>query len=141
MKVITRAQSRANLASSEHKQVQIEPLAKKKRSRKPRSRRSKKAKSQNDSEAIEPLNEETRSEAKRPEPVLSSSESSGGSVIVDKVNETLRAALDAYGQRITPLTEIPKKLQEYPNPREEKIRLAVHQKMVRDTQTTFEGPL
>ena len=59
---------------------------------------------------------------------------------MDKVNETLRAALDAYGQRITPLTEIPKKLQEYPNPREEKIRLAVHQEMVRDTQTTLEGP-
>ena len=72
--------------------------------------------------------------------MLSSSESSGGSVIVDKVNETLRAALDAYGQRITPLTEIPKKLQEYPNPREEKIRLAIHQEMVRDAQTTFEGP-
>ena len=97
LKVITRAQSCANLAGLEHKQVQTESLAKKKRSRKPRSRRSKKAKSQNDSDSIEPLNKETRSEARRPEPVLSSSESSGGSVIVDKVNKTLRAALDAYG--------------------------------------------
>ena len=59
---------------------------------------------------------------------------------MNKVNETLRAALDAYGQCITPLTEIPKKLQEYPNPCEKKIQLAVHQEMVRDAQTTFEGP-
>ena len=62
----------------------------------------------------------------------SSSESSGGLVIVDKVNKTLRAVLDAYSQCITPLTEIPKKLQEYPNPRKERVRLAVHQEMARD---------
>lgn len=140
LKVVTRAQSRVN-ADSESKQVQTEPVTKKRRSRKARSRRSKNARSQNDSEPNEPINEDIQPEAKRPEPVLSSSESSGGSVIVDKVNETLRAALEAYNERIPPLTELPKKLQEYPNPRgEEKICLAVHQEMVRDTQTTFEGP-
>ena len=42
----------------------------------------------------------------------------GGSVIVDKMNKPLQAALDAYNNRVTPLTEIPKKLQEFPNPRE-----------------------
>ena len=52
--------------------------------------------------------------------------SKGGSVIVDKVHEHLQVALDAYNSQITPLTEIPKKLQEYPNPREEKVRLAMH---------------
>ena len=56
----------------------------------------------------------------------SSKPSSGGSVIVDRVNEPLKAALDAYNSRITPQTEIPKKLQEYPNPREEKERLVAH---------------
>ena len=57
----------------------------------------------------------------------SSKPSLGGSVIVDRVNESLRGALDAYNARITPQIEIPKKLQEYPNPKEEKKRLAAHQ--------------
>ena len=61
-------------------------------------------------------------------------------MIVDRIHEPLQAALDAYNSRITPLTEIPKKLQEYPNPREEKVRLAVHQQLIRDTQTELEGP-
>ena len=59
---------------------------------------------------------------------------------MDKIHEPLQAALDAYSSRVTPLTEIPKKLQEYPNPREENVRLAEHQQLIRDTQTTFEGP-
>ena len=74
------------------------------------------------------------------ENATSSSLSSGGSVIVDKVNEPLRAALDAYNSQIPPLTEIPKKLQEYLNLREEKVRLAIHQNMIQDTQIMFEGP-
>ncbi len=56
------------------------------------------------------------------------------------MNEPLQAALDAHNSRITPLTEIPKKLQEYPNPREEKVKLVVHQQLIRDTQTMLEGP-
>ena len=54
----------------------------------------------------------------------------GGSIIVAKVNESLQAALDAYNSRVTPLTEIPRKLQEYPNPVEEKVRLAVYQQLI-----------
>ena len=49
-----------------------------------------------------------------------------GSVIVDKVNEQLQATLDAYNSRVTPLIEIPQKIQEYPNPKEEKVRLAIN---------------
>ena len=41
---------------------------------------------------------------------------------------------------IAALEELPKKLQEYPNPREEKINLAMHQQSIRDTQTLWEGP-
>ena len=36
--------------------------------------------------------------------------------------------------------ELPKKLQESPNPREEKINLVVDQQIIRETQSTFEGP-
>ena len=54
----------------------------------------------------------------------SSKPSSGGSIIVDRVNKPLRAALDAYNSHITPQTKIPKKLQEYSNPKEEKEQLA-----------------
>ena len=52
----------------------------------------------------------------------------------------MKAALDAYNSRITPQIEIPKKLQEYPNPREEKERLAAHQQLIQDTQAQIEGP-
>ena len=61
-------------------------------------------------------------------------------MIVDKVNESLRGALNAYNARITPQTEIPKKLQEYPNPREEKERLIAHRQLIEDTQAQLEGP-
>ena len=73
---------------------------------------------------------------------MSTEPSEGGSVVIDKVHviEHLQAALDAYNSRITSLTEIPKKLQQYPNPREEKVRLALHQQLIRDTQTMLEGP-
>ena len=71
---------------------------------------------------------------------VSTETSEGGLVVIDKVHEHLQAALDAYNSRITSLIEIPKKLQEYPNPREEKVRLALHQQMIRDTQTMLEGP-
>lgn len=71
----------------------------------------------------------------------STESSEGGSVIIDRVHEPLQAALDAYSSCITPLTEIPKKLQEYPNPQEEKVRLVVHQQLIQETQTMLEGPL
>ena len=61
-------------------------------------------------------------------------------MIVDRVNKPLQVALDAYNSQTTPLVEIPKKLQEYPNPKEEKVRLAIHQQLIRDTQTMLEEP-
>ncbi len=60
------------------------------------------------------------------EQVSNSEKDSAGSVLIEKVNEPLDADLKAYNSRIATLTELPKKLQEYPNPREEKINLAVH---------------
>ena len=65
--------------------------------------------------------------------------SEGGLVLVDKVNEPFDAIRKAYESRITAMTDIPKKLQEYPNPREEKIHLAVHQQKIEETQAMLEG--
>ena len=76
----------------------------------------------------------------QPADLVVSEPSSGDLVLVEKVNESLDAIKKAYESRITALTEIPPNLQEYPNPREEKVRLAVHQQLIRDTQNLLEGP-
>ena len=46
----------------------------------------------------------------------------------------------AYARRIAKDTPIPKRCQEYPNPRQEIERLAKMQDLIVDMQTTFEGP-
>ena len=68
------------------------------------------------------------------------SQSSRGLIIVDKVHEPLHATLEVYNEQITPLMEIPKKLLVYPNPKEEKVRLVIHQELIQDTQMMLEGP-
>ena len=65
--------------------------------------------------------------------------SSGGLVLVEKVNEHLDAIRMAHESRLAAQMEIPKKLQEYPNPLEEKVNLAVHMQMIRETQAILEG--
>ena len=64
----------------------------------------------------------------------------GGSVIVDKVNESLEMLLKQWDARLKSDTPFPPKLQEYPDPLREKIDLIRNQQLIRDTQTTFEGP-
>ena len=99
LNVITRSQSKKQMTTLENKEPQTETPAKKKRGRKPRSRRSKKAKSETQEG---PRNQEgvnAKSQAQNnhlPRETTSFSQSSGGSVIVDKVHEPLQAALDAY---------------------------------------------
>ena len=90
-----------------------------------RSKGSKKSKEEISSSNQSPKQLEHEQEKPQEQPIVlndrgSLKPSSGGSVIVDRVNEPLKAALDAYNSRITPQTEIPKKLQEYPNLKEEK---------------------
>ena len=64
-----------------------------------------------------------------------------GSVIVDRVNETLEMLLKQWESRRLKLdTPFPPKLLEYPDPLQEKIDLIRNQQLIRDTQTTFEGP-
>lgn len=41
---------------------------------------------------------------------------------------------------MTTITELPKKLHEYPNPTKEKINLSIHQILIRHTQAVLEGP-
>lgn len=86
------------------------------------------------------LNAEYKLQSKEKEgPTTISETSSGGSLIVNKVYEPLQAAYDAYNSRIAAFTKLPKKIQEYPNPREEKVNLAVHQQVIRDSQTLMDG--
>ncbi len=142
LNVVTRAQTKQK--QPETKMETSKSKSKKRTKKRTRSKGSKKSKQepQQSKESLEQPSDE-RGETEEPrvpkEDKVSSKPSSGGSMIVDKVNEPLQAALDAHDSRITPLTVIPKKLQEYPNPREEKVRLAVHQQLIRDTQTMLEG--
>ena len=66
--------------------------------------------------------------------------SSGGSVLMEKVNENLEALLKAFDARITSNTVLPPKLQEYPYPIQEKQRLAEHMKLIKEMQTKWEAP-
>ena len=66
--------------------------------------------------------------------------SSGGSVLLEKVNENLESLLKAFEGRISKEMVLPDNLQEYPNPIEESHRLAKHMKLIRDTQTLWEAP-
>ena len=61
--------------------------------------------------------------------------SSGGSILLEKVNENLESLLKAFEGQISKKTILLENLQEYPNPIEESHRLARHMKLIRDTQT------
>ena len=158
---MTRAQSRKEAATKDETKAQgaEEPKGKKKICKhRTHSRSSKKSKGETPKieKSVEKPNEikgetsepkqpnKAHKESSEPQPSNEGKEStkpsSGGSIIVKKVNESLQVALDAYNNLITPLTEIPKKFQEYPNPVVEKVRLAVFQQLIRDTQSTLEGP-
>ena len=66
--------------------------------------------------------------------------SSGGSILLEKVNENLESLLKAFEGRISKETVLPDNLQNYPNLIEESHRLAKHMKLIRDTQTQWEDP-
>ena len=64
----------------------------------------------------------------------------GGSMLMEKVNENLEALLKAFDARIMSNTILPPKLQKYPNPIQEKHRLAEHMKLIKEMQTKWEAP-
>lgn len=117
-------------------------MERKPRKRRQRTKRSKSKKSQEN--VPTPPKEDVVSNPiihpESPDNLVISETSSGGLVLVEKVNESLEAIKRDYESRVTALTEIPPKLREYPNPREEKVNLAVHQQRIRETQALLECP-
>ena len=149
LKVITRAQAREVLEENHSVQAQKpedENGNKKKKRGRPRQKRTKSKKSL---EGQQP-SEEMTTQVNMPDPITpaekqegnkdkDSKVSEGGFVLVERVNEHLDAIRMAHENFYATQVEIPKKLQEYPNPRKEKVNLAVHQKIIRDTQAILEG--
>ena len=94
-----------------------------------------------------PMSEERSEEQllKEGEPNLGEKSSSsretdlGGSVLVDKINETFDSILKTYEKHLMVDTAIPPKLKEYPSPIQEKVNLVKHHALIRDTQTMLEG--
>ena len=119
MNIVNRAQGRKSYVALENKEVQTNLPIKKKRGHKPQSRKSKKNRLASQG-TLEWLDEANGGEMPQtnlhPNLAASMSQSSRGSIKADKVHEPLRVALDAYNDCVTPLIEIPRKLQEYPNP-------------------------
>ena len=52
----------------------------------------------------------------------------------------MQATIQAYNDQISKSTEIPKKLQDYPNARAKQVALATNSQHIRDTQEMLEGP-
>ena len=85
-----------------------------------------------------------REENKEPKERASTSSSSSHKdnfVLIDKKYEPIEAAIQAFESRLSALVDLPDKLKQHPNAREEKIMLAVNQQLICDTQTMIEGPL
>ena len=140
LRVVTRAQAkkaRENEEDTEEIATENNPLTRTRRKGNEPQKETQRT-SPNKSEELQPRE-------KKDEKVELSSTSrdtdSGGSVLVDKVNETLESILKAYEKRLTTDTTIPPKLKEYPNPIQEKVNLVRNHALIRDTQTMWEGPL
>ena len=84
---------------------------------------------------------EERKEPKEQASTSSSSSHKGGSVLLEKNNEPIEAALRAYDSRLAAQLDLPEKLRLYPNAREEKARMFAGRPLIRETQTMMEGPL
>ena len=154
LRVVTRAQTRNNergteetgVSPRENEAVPKEKAIPKRRQRRPRSRKSQSKKSAESAKpSVESIVEKLRPEVMgQPTPNKADDRpilevSSGGSILVEKVNEHLDAIRMAHESCLAAQMEIPKKLQEYPNPLEEKVNLAVHMQMIRETQAILEG--
>ena len=84
--------------------------------------------------------EKSQEPAKPTEAINSSSSShEGGLALIDKKYEPSEAAIRAYKSRIAALLDLPDKLKQYPNAREEKAQLAVNRQRILETQTMIEG--
>lgn len=66
--------------------------------------------------------------------------SSGGSILMEKVNENLEALLKDFEGHIKLDTSLPNNLQEYPNPIQEKECLDENLRLIQETQTAVKMP-
>ena len=82
-------------------------------------------------------------EPAKPTEALTSLSSSheGGLVLIDKKYEPLKEAIRAYKSRLAAQLDLPEKLKQYHNAREEKAKLSVNHQRILETQTMFEGPM
>ena len=123
LNVVTRAQSLRDQNTQTSSEKDSDKKTPKRRRRQRSSKEGKKKKKTSSEESDESGRKSKQSPNGTNEPKenkesaqASTETSEGGSVVIDKVHEHLQAALDAYNSRITSLPDIPKKLQEYPNP-------------------------
>ena len=70
-----------------------------------------------------------------------SSSQEGESILIEKKYEPLEAAIRAYKSRVEAQLDLPKKLKQYPNAREEKVQLETNRQQIWDAQTMMEGPV
>ena len=149
VRVITRNQARGVIEENPKVQAQKPDDETGKQKKKRGQPRQKRTKSKKSLEAQQPF-EEMATRVNTPDTIVpaekqdenkdkDSKVSEGGSVLVERVNEHLDAIRMAHENCYAAQVEIPKKLQEYPNPREEKVNLVVHQQIIRDTQAILEG--
>ena len=91
----------------------------------------------NENPTVGKENQEPTKQARAP--TSSSSSHKGGFVLIDKKYEPLEAAIQAYESRFEAQIDLPDKLKQYPNAREEKARLAVNRQRIQETQTMIDG--
>ena len=61
--------------------------------------------------------------------------------MIDKRYEPLEAAVRAYEDRVEAQLDLPEKLKQYPNAREERTQLEFKRQRIWETQTMMEGPM
>ena len=133
---------KSNSRDSENKDKQSRKRSPRRRGR-PRKEKKSRTGSEPEKESEKPLEPRVKDKEEARDQVSNSSSSShkGGSVLIDKVNEPIEAALRAYGDRLAAQEGLPEKLKQYPNPREEKVRMMAGRHLIAETQTIMEGPL
>ena len=150
LRVMTRAQTTRNMDKEDLSVSEDVPKkSRKKYNRRGRPKKEDK-KSKSGSEPRQPAKEQEEPERKKGESeqegsvrTLSSSTSSrgGGSVLIDKRYEPLKAAVRAYEDRVEAQLDLPERLKQYPNARGEKAQLETNRQRIWETQTMIEGPM
>lgn len=147
LRVNTRAREMGRSKKAKSRDSETKDKQSRKRSPKRRGRPKKEKKSrvgaEPEKDQQKPLEPKPKDQGKEKDQVANSSSSShkGGSVLTDKINEPIEAALRAYGDRLAAQEGLLDKLKLYPNYREEKAQMMAGRNLIAETQTMMEGPL